>query len=462
MPARFSFCLSLGLLFILAVGTVPGAKAQEVVFVQPTSGSTEVPLNNTIMIAFDMPIEPSSLVQGNIGGGQFAGSLLWSENIDPLKMIQTWLGENTVLMLNYQGNLPGASTISWEINPSPTDFYKLVDEETFIPVASASGSFTTVGGDDCNPDGVPDSFGRLLLFKYLGYSQTSASIPVLSAENPAAFSALVDTPTDNAVTAASLKLPNGSVSNLLSLGGEFILGEPFDSQAELDAAYPTGSYEMTMTRSTPPATKVTMTVPSGYPTTPQVANYAAAQAVDPTVDFTLQWGAFAGATGSDLLILEIADGDNTILVAPDSCVPIELANTATSFVIPAGTLEEGKIYDAAITFYKTFFYSTNSPADFLTAGAMVKTTQFTINTGGTVSTPQPVLSSPGFNLGGKFAFTAGDLQVGTQYRLEYSTTLMPNSWILLELITPGAAVLPIMDNSSTESAGQRFYRVIKQ
>jgi hypothetical protein len=449
MRLQFSSLLSLCLLFIVSIGAMSRADAQTLTSEQPVDGAVDVPLSANIVFGFDVSLFPITF-----------GAVTWSSNVDPNKMSYAWSVNNTVLTCNYSGNLPGLSSITWEINPEGAAF--LFDADTFTPVEYASGSFTTVGGDDCNPDGVPDSYGRLLLFKVLSYSQTSASTPVLSAENPATFSALVDTPADNAVTAASLKLPNGSVSNLLSLGGEFILGGGFDSQAELDAAFPTGSYEMTMTRATPPATKVTMTVPSGYPTTPQVANYAAAQTVDPTVDFTLQWGAFAGATGSDLLILEIADGGNTILVAPDSCVPIDLPNNATSFVIPAGTLEEGKIYDGAITFYKTFFYNTNSPADFLSAGAMVKTTQFTINTGGTVSTPPPVLSSPAFNLGGKFAFTAGDLQVGTQYRLEYSTTLLPNFWTLLELLTPTAAVEPIVDNSSNEAAGQRFYRVIKQ
>lgn len=448
------------ILSALAVGSVYQANAQVVTGVQPTTGSVDVPLNSSIVFSFDIPIEPTTLFQTAVGG-IFSGSLHWSANVDPTQMIPTWSAANTVLTLNYVGDLPGSSTISWEINPVD-GFLKLGDEETFFPVANASGSFTTVEGTNCNPDGVPDSFGRYFLFKNLIYLQSGSSPPVIDAELPAVFFANVESPDINAVLGASLKLPNGTTTNLSFFGNEYFIGGPFDSEAEMDAAYPAGNYEVTMTRSIPPATVVSLDVPATYPPTPQVTNFQQAQAVNPAINFTLQWEAFSGAADSDRIVLTIEDGDTTIFAAPDLCVPVELPNTATSIIIPAGTLAEGKIYGGTLSFYKNFYFSTNSPAEFLTAGSMVKSTQFTINTGGTVVVPQPQLSGSAFNLSGQFEFTASNMLIGTGYRLEYSTTLLLNSWTLLELFTPTATSWPLVDNSSSDTTGQRFYRVITQ
>ena len=81
-------------------------------------------------------------------------------------------------------------------------------------------------------------------------------------------------------------------------------------------------------------------------------------------------------------------------------------------------------------------------------------------TGGVV-VPQPQISGAGFQ-GGFFGFTAGNLVAGTTYRVEYSTTLLPNSWSLLQPITlPSGTSTPISDFDTGTTTGQRFYRVIK-
>ncbi len=459
---RSRLCLPLCLLLVFAAGTVFRTNAQMVTGVQPASGSVDVPLNASIVITFSEAADDATLIQSSTGD-LFIGSLNWSANIKQpiLNMVASWSPDFKVLTLTYQEDLPGSSTITWEINPVGSIF-SLKDGDTgAFPFANASGSFTTMEGNNCNPEGVPESFGRMFLSKSLQYVQTSALAPVLDSALPAVFAGIVKSPADNAVVAASLKLPNSTAQGLTPAGGQFFLSGEFDSQAEMDVAYPAGNYEMTMTRSAPPATVVNMGMTASYPGTPQVSNFPAAQAVNPALDFPLQWGAFSGASGSDAIVVSIQDGNTTVFEAPDLCVPIELPNTATSIVIPAGTLEAGKVYAATLSFYRSYYFSTNSPAGFLTSGALVKSTQFTINTSGSVVVPQPRLSTPGFAQGGVFTFTASNLTIGTGYQVEYSTTLLPDSWTFLEALTPAATSQPIVDSGSSDSTGQRFYRVIK-
>ena len=460
LPPQNFRCVLFQLVLLLVLGMTLRADAQVVTSVQPPNGATEVPLNSSIVFTFDVPIEPTTLFQLTIGG-IISGSLNWSDNIDPLEMIPTWSAGNTVLTLNYTGDLPGSSTISWEINPD-SSFLKLADEETFFPVQKTAGSFTTVEGSNCNPDGVPDSYGSYFLSKNLLYLQTSSSAPVLDPDSPALFFAGVESPAVNGVLAADLQLPGGGTENLFFAGGRYFTGGSFASQAEMDAAYPAGSYEMTMTRSIPPATVVPMTVPAAYPPTPRVTNFQPAQSVNPAANFTLTWEPFSSVAGDDRIVLTIEDGETTVFEAPDLCASIDLPNTATSIVIPAGTLASGRVYAGNLSFYKNFYFSTNSPAEFLTVGSMVKSTQFTINTGGVVPTPQPQLSTPSFTPGGRFTFTVSDLKIGTGYRVEYTTTLFPGSWTLLELLTPTTTSQPITDNGSSNLTGRRSYRVITQ
>lgn len=447
---------------IVAVGFTSPLQAQTVVSVQPANGATEVPLDSSIVFTFSEAVDATTLVQSSTGD-IFIGSLNWSANIiQPiLNMTPSWSPDFTVLTLTYNEDLPGSSTITWEINPAGSPFFLKENAIGVFPFDNASGSFTTVEGSNCNPDGVPETYGKYRFFKNLIYVQVGASDPVLDAEVPAAASVSIESPAIDPVETATLMFPSGASTSLPSFLNQFVTGGAFDSQAEMDAAYPPGNYRMTMTRTLSPDTVVDMTVPATYPPTPKITNLQAAQSVDPTANFALQWQGFASATGDDLIVLSIEDGDTTVFTAPELCIPIDLPNTATAIQIPAGTLEADKLYGATLTFYKSFYFSTNSPAEFLTTGALAKSTQFTINTGVEVVTPDPQLSAFGFNPQGRFGFTAENLQVGTQYRIEYKQSLIPGAWTLIELVTPTAGSYPFVDNGSSDTAGNRYYRVIK-
>ena len=102
--------------------------------------------------------------------------------------------------------------------------------------------------------------------------------------------------------------------------------------------------------------------------------------VDAGADFALSWNSFAGAGSSDFLSLVVADGDQEVFRAPDPCVPLELPVTATSVVIPGGTLESNKTYEASLSFERFSYQSTNDVPEMSGFIAFFRTTHFTIDT----------------------------------------------------------------------------------
>jgi hypothetical protein len=431
------------------------------VSVQPANGSTEVPLNSSIVFTFDAAIEPATLFPST-AGGFFDGSLVWSANLDLFNFTYTWSQDNTVLTCAYTGELPGEASISWQINPASA-VIKLGAEEDLIPVDSASGSFATAPGG-CDPDGVPDGFGSIVLQKLLTYMQTADAAPVLSTDEPPAFFALADSPADNLVTAAGVELPGGETREYTPVFGSHFFTDEFESQSALDAAYPAGQYEITLARQTPPDTLIQMTMPSpsAYPPVPMVGNHSQAQSIDPDQDFTLAFNAFDGAGDDDIIFLTITDDMmNEVLSAPDPCVPWLLPNDATSFVIPSGTFEAGKTYTGRLGFARLFHSSLEEPPSFSTGGSLFMQTTFTLRTTGGVVSPQPQLSQPEFIDGGGFTFTVDNLLAGVTYRVESSSTPVPGTWTLLQSLTlPAGTSTPVMDGTAT-AGGSRFYRVVR-
>ncbi len=93
--------------------------------------------------------------------------------------------------------------------------------------------------------------------------------------------------TADSILLAALELPDTEDPIIVeSTGDSFVTVRSFASQAALDGAFPKGSYTLVLQSETP-----TFEGPaefyldeSGYPVTPQVSNYAAAQSMDAAMD----------------------------------------------------------------------------------------------------------------------------------------------------------------------------------
>jgi hypothetical protein len=174
----------------------------------------------------------------------------------------------------------------------------------------------------------------------------------------------------------------------------------------------------------------TLTAPVNFPASflqpgiPQVANYAAAQAINASQPFTLSWSAFTGGTAAEFIQLEI---DN-LWHTPDAGQLGALSGTSTQAVIPANTLARGSNYQATLWF--TRMQVTSNGVDSVTNISRSSITRFNLTTAGGSSTNAPVLSRPGWVPGRGFAFdltgTAG--QVIT---VEQRLLLTQGTWSVL-------------------------------
>jgi hypothetical protein len=185
-------------------------------------------------------------------------------------------------------------------------------------------------------------------------------------------------------TAATLELPDGSVSNLTTTllnSSEFVLGNDETNQSVFDSLFGNGNYIFTVVAPSSNQ-QVTVNLPASLsqPNIPQVANYGAAQSVDASQPFTLQWNAFTGATGQGFVYVTVGRA----YASPSAQSSNALPATATSVQIPAGTLQAGSSYTATLGFFDIIGATNGS---YTTAAARESLTQFPLNTTGGGSAP---------------------------------------------------------------------------
>ena len=165
--------------------------------------------------------------------------------------------------------------------------------------------------------------------------------------------------------------------------------EEYASQTALDTARPNASYNLQLTRTTGGPVSADISLAGTWPPTPQILNYAAAQAIDPSADFVLQWNGFTGAGANDSVGLSIVHPATFwIWTAPDPCVPRPLANTATSITIPAGTLQPGNTYEGSLAYTRFTYSSSNAIPDMVLLAMLQKEVNFTLKTTGSSGGPR--------------------------------------------------------------------------
>lgn len=227
------------------------------------------------------------------------------------------------------------------------------------------------------------------------FSQTNASAPAIRGGLPYAFQAVVQPPT-NVIQSARVQwsvadLPLSAIATPNALG--FV--QRVASQDVLDATFPNGSYRIvTQTANDGAKTGNLSIAGNDYPTPPTVINYAAAQAIDPALPFTLFWNGFVGGTSSDFIFVQIENSQGRVFTTGAHAAAANALNgTATAAVIPGNTLQPGRSYVARIVFHK---YSTLNAVDYpgaLGTGGYFSQTDFTIATTGAGDTVAPAVSS---------------------------------------------------------------------
>ncbi len=224
---------------------------------------------------------------------------------------------------------------------------------------------------------------RLGVVKGTSYRQTGAGAPVLVDGTPYALQIFADA-SDGGLPSASVKLPTGTTQPFVSNDGDFGILALYPSVAALDVAYPPGSYSITLNTAHNGTQVVTLPLPSSlFPNAPQWLNFAAAQGVDPTLAFPINWNPFIGGRTNDFIQIQIntPTGD-TVFESPQPGQPGALNGTATSATIPANSLSPGETYQASLLFARILGTSTSYSLGF--SAYFSQTDASLVTTGSTV------------------------------------------------------------------------------
>jgi hypothetical protein len=223
------------------------------------------------------------------------------------------------------------------------------------------------------------------VFKAKSFIQTNSGAAVVVDSPSFMFQAEVDSSGDNSVTSASLQLPDSSVQLLESDGGGNLkIKQKFATTGSMDAAYPDGTYMMIIQTAHDGNRTNALNLSGGlYPTTPHVSNFGAAQAVDPTSDFSLSWDAISGATSNDFVQFSLRDCQgNEFFTTPQPGGAGALNGLATMATIPGGTLRAGATYSGQLLVARASTFDTNSYAGALGLAAYYKAVQISLMTTG--------------------------------------------------------------------------------
>jgi hypothetical protein len=189
------------------------------------------------------------------------------------------------------------------------------------------------------------------------FEQTNSAPPVPDAGNEFIFRANVEVSAPGSVVNASLVTPAGQTLSIMrnaDCGGEdFEYSASAPSQSVLDAQYPSGSYRFIIQTASQGTRTLDLPLSgASYPPAPRLQ-------FDPTVkiradgELRLAWDAWPGGTANDFIQLRIEEDDcDNAFETPDFDDKDALDGRATGAVIPAGTLQPGKSYNARLSFHR--------------------------------------------------------------------------------------------------------------
>ncbi len=375
----------------------------------PTSGATGVLPGASVVITFNTAMDPAST--------SIVFSDVTASNESP-SMVLGWSGGNTVLTCTPLPQFANNHYIVWNVEGHDT-------VGNFL-TGPTGGNFTTVMG--VNGGSGTNALTTFLLTKYALFQQTTGAPPPLLTYEFVAQSTLASNRSASAVTVTIPATPPRT--NLLYEG----LLQPEQYQTNLfkpaltnfDTNFPTvGNYVFNVTNSFSNQ-QVTVTLPNDLlPNAPQISNYTNAQAVNPSLPFTLNWNTFTNGGSADRIVLQINEpsmnGNNGLLLFQTSLYgpPTGLDGTATSVTIPAGVLPANFTNDAFVVFAHV---TSTTNATTQTTAVVGSATYFTIVTTAASTAPVLTIIRSGTNALLEWPTNA------TGYSLEFSSNLALSVW----------------------------------
>ena len=182
---------------------------------------------------------------------------------------------------------------------------------------------------------------------------------------------------------------------------------------------PAGNYTFTI-QAASSNQSVTVNLPSSVTqpsAPPHLTNYLAAQSINPAQPFVLGWDPFPGGTAADCIYVEIYGG---VFQTPAIGSVGALNGTATSVVIPAGTLQPNSHYSGCVTFYH--YQIVTNGSSHVTLAYRGSTTEFDLHTSA-ASTYCPVITNARWMAPGTFKFEVA-CPIGQALVAEWKTNLL--------------------------------------
>jgi len=370
-----------------------------------------------------------------------------------------WSNGGQTLTCAMPGGFPAGTAVIWGLNPAG---FKDVAGNTLAGEGNG-GSFSIKNPviEPCanNPT---ERRNHFFVMKDIGFVQTSAADPVegrFGGDPVGQFGAFFTPGTGVTVSAASVRLPGGTVRPLSAVLGQYFTTGSAASAAALNAAFPAGTYTGTVTVGGQTG-NLALTM-AGAPPVPKCANFAAAQAIDPKSAFTLQWNPFTGAAANDRVEIIITDDQGrTVLEAPNECAnpPVTLANSATSIALAANLLAAGKTYDVELRFQKIGATATSAAPAYEGASGYGHVTRFTLKTTGGV--PDTVTIT-GYRMAADGRFEV-DVQAGAGKTAFLEAWVNFATWEQVNGAVTGADGKATLKDQRTQIPGSQVYRVRTQ
>lgn len=199
------------------------------------------------------------------------------------------------------------------------------------------------------------------LAKGQNFIKTNMAAPVLDGTNAFELNAEVEALDPGRILSSVLRTPSGSMFTMITnVDGEtFEHRARFSTSSALESFYPTGEYLFDVQTLNNGLQTLSLNLPAtAYPPVPN-PNFDPSARISHTQNLVLQWTAWQGGTSNDLIQLRIQNRGQNVFRTGDFGEEDALPGTATSFVIPAGTLDFAETYSARLIFQRFVQRNTN-------------------------------------------------------------------------------------------------------
>jgi hypothetical protein len=320
--------------------------------------------------------------------------------------------------------------------------------QVFLAILATVGSGPAAHATDVSYYGV---------IKSQRYLQTLSTGPTALASNAFGFNAFVVAATNQVVTNATVKAPATSVTPTRPLlagssGIDWQFEESFNTQGDLNTAYPTAAYSFSIATVNDGLRSGSANFfLAGTPPTPQISNLPAAQQIDTATNFTLMWNPLNGSSLDIVQVLILDGASNLVFSSPAPFGSNALSGTSTALVIPAFALPAGRPLIGHLTIGKPGLPNTTAYPGATGIGVLARDTEFPLTTRPPIA-PWLQVFPPGaapFAVG----FTG---ESNRNYLLQGSVNL--SNWIDVTM-TNSPTGSGVMTDAFSASFTNRFYRI---